>query len=123
MFNDHEIKQYCRTVTKQCPRAYRKKLRETVVLAVTEYADTHPAASMQDFEQHFGTPQQFVDAFLDTLPAKEKQYYIKRSKVLTFCAVAALAFFVAAVSITAIVVIADNHAGRAIYKGIFIENQ
>lgn len=120
MFHEKDIARYCRAVTKKCPRAYRKKLRETLSSSVEEYLETHPTADMQAFEAHFGTPQQCVEAFVDAMSNDEKQYYIQRSKILVFCAVAALAFFVAAVSITAIIIILDTHAARAGYVEVYI---
>ncbi len=120
MFLEKDVARYCRTVTKKCPRVYRKKLRETLSSSVAEYLETHPKADMQAFEAHFGTPQHCVEAFVDAMSNDEKQYYIKRSKVLIFCAVAALAFFVAAVTVSAIIIILDNHAGRAGYTEIYI---
>ena len=121
MVNQYKIKQYCRTVSKQCPRAYRKKIRETVTLAVTEYTDTHPAADIQQFEQHFGTPQQFVEAFLGDLPAVEKQQYIRHSKTVAFCSIAAVIVFVAAVVTTAVIVIHDNREAAGAYTEVSIE--
>ncbi len=108
-------KQFYRAARKSCPCAYRKKLSETLKSALLDFTDANPSADMAALTAHFGHPEDFANEFINEMTADEKQQMLKRAKIGKWCALIATAVFVAAVIITAIIIVKESKESDAYY--------
>lgn len=108
-------KLFYRAARKNCPTAYRKKLKETLTAGLMDYIDANPQADMTALTAHFGRPEDFADAFINEMTAQEKQQMLKRAKIGKWFALIATAVFVIAVVISTIIIVKKNNEAAAYY--------
>ncbi len=106
-------KQFYRAARKNCPSAYRKKLKETLTAGLTDYIEANPQADMAALTAHFGCPEDFANELINEMTAQEKQQMLKRAKVGKWCALIATAVFVITVIISAIIIVKKNNEAAA----------
>lgn len=108
-------KQFYRAARKDCPTAYRKKLKETLIAGLMDYIEANPQADMAALTAHFGRPEDFANAFINEMTAEEKQQMLKRARIGRWCALIATAVFVIAVVISAIIIVKKSNEAAAYY--------
>lgn len=108
-------KQFYRAARKNCPTAYRKKLCETLKVALLDFTDANPDANMEALTVHFGRPEDFANAFINEMTAEEKQQMLKRAKVGKWCALAVTATFILAIIAVAIGIILEDQKSEVYY--------
>ena len=108
-------KRFYRAARKNCPTAYRKKLKETLTAGLMDYIDANPQADMTALTAHFGRPEDFANAFINEMTAEEKQQMLKRAKIGKWCALIATVVFVIAVIVSAVIIVKQNKEAEAYY--------
>lgn len=66
--NNHIFKKYYKQIRNAlpCSGKKRKKILQCIQANVTDYLHSHPDATTEDVEQHFGSAQTIASAYLDT---------------------------------------------------------
>lgn len=108
-------KQFYQLARKNCPSAYRKKLKETLAAGLMDYIEANPQADIAALTAHFGRPEDFANEFINEMTAEEKQQMLKRAKVGKWCALIATAVFVITVVVSAIIIVKESKEAEAYY--------
>lgn len=67
--NKCEINSYFKAVKKamHCPKKARKYILNNMISDVEEYINLHPSATMQEIQEHFGTPDSYAKEYIACL--------------------------------------------------------
>ncbi len=121
VIKDKEIQAYCKSASKQCPRAFKKLLRVSLRDSIDAYIEEQPNADMAAITAHFGTPQQFASGFLDAMPEEKQQHILHKTKTIRLCSIIATIVFIIAVTVAVVIVVHANKKSSASYSEIYLD--
>ena len=109
--NNTSLKKYYSQINKEliCPYKEKRKILSDLKANIRRYLEEHPDASFDVIQEHFGTPQQIVEAYIAEIDMPElvRQLNVKNRIVSAVCI--ALGFCVLLWLGSVIIAIIDSH--------------
>lgn len=90
-----ELKDYYRNIRRclPCSRKLRQQIADSIQTQVNTYLEERPETDFASVQQHFGTPEQIVAAYIDEMTTTElqKKFKHKQKVIVIICIAVALA--------------------------------
>lgn len=107
-------KKYCQSIRKclVCPGYYKRRFLKELNNNLTVYSEDHPEASYSDIIEHFGSPEDVVASYLDTISPSELARRMKFGRYIKISIVIITIF----VLIAAFIIYKRIDDGIAVYE-------
>ncbi len=114
------IATYLRQVKRNCPFSFRKKLITDLKSHLSDYLEDNPDSTLEDLENHLGSPEKFADEYLLATDETTRKKSIRKTKWIKYSILFGVISIVLIIAVTAIMMLVNLSQTRVYYYNEYV---